>query len=159
MINAIIKIVPEDYPSFADMQRAIYYIYRINTNKPLPVYCYGAYPPTADNIINQINETICNYSIAPNIYLRHFIISFPTNIVYNNTLWLFADSIAKLFCNKYQICYACHQNTDNVHFHYLISAVSYMPATNNLDNEQMSLYLAQMSALAVNFGISLERKD
>ena len=159
MINAIIKIVPEDYPTFADMQRAIYYIYRINTNKPLPIYCYGAYPPTADNIINQINETICHSSIAPTTYLRHFIISFPTNIAYSNTLWLFADSIAKFFCNEYQICYACHQNTDNLHFHYMISAVSYIPATNNLDNEIMSLYLTQMSALAETFGISLKRKD
>lgn len=159
MINAIIKIVPEYYPTFADMQRAIYYIYRMNTNKPLPVYCYGAYPPTADNIINQINKTICNSSIAPTSYLRHFIISFPTNIAYSNTLWLFADSIAKLFCNEYQICYACHQNTDNLHFHYMVSAVSYMPTTNILDYEKMSLYLSQMSELAKNFGISLERKD
>ena len=159
MINAIIKIVPEDYPTFADMQRAIYYIYRMNTNKPLPVYCYGAYPPTFDNIIKQISETMCNSSISPTTYLRHFIISFPTNIAYSNTLWLFADSIAKLFCNEYQICYACHQNTDNLHFHYMVSAVSYIPAKNNLDNEIMFLYLTQMSALAVNYGISLKKKD
>lgn len=159
MINAIIKIVPEDYPTFADMQRAIYYIYRLNTNKPLPVYCYGAYPPTASTIISQINETMCNSSITPTTYLRHFIISFPTNIAYSNTLWLYADSIAKLFCNEYQICYACHQDTYNLHFHYVVSAVSYIPVTNNLDNEIMSLYLTQMSALAETFGISLERKD
>ena len=159
MINAIIKIVPEDYPTFADMQRAIYYIYRMNTNKPLPVYCYGAYPPTADNIIKRISETMCNSSISPTTYLCHFIVSFPTNIAYNNTLWLFADSISKLFCNEYQICYACHQNTDNLHFHYMVSAVSYIPTMNNLDNEIMSLYLTQMFALAETFGISLERKD
>lgn len=159
MINAIIKIVPEDYPTFADMQRAIYYIYRMNTNKPLPIYCYGAYPPTSDNIIKQISETMCNSSISPTTYLRHFIVSFPTNIAYSNTLWLFADSIAKLFCNEYQICYACHQDTDNLHFHYMVSAVSYIPAKNNLDNEIMFLYLTQMSALAVNYGISLKKKD
>ena len=159
MIIAIIKIVPEDYPTFADMQRAIYYIYRINTTTPLPVYCYGAYPPTADNIINQINETIQITAVTPTTHLCHFIISFPTNIAYSNTLWTFADSVAKLFYNEYQICYACHHNTDNVHFHYMISAVSYLPNTDTLDYKNLSLYVPQMMSLAEKFGISLERKD
>lgn len=159
LINAIIKIVPNRYTNISDINNAISYIYRTQRKHSLPIFCYGAYPPTADNIIAQFKETIDNYSAAPDTYLVHFIISFPTVTLNNNTLLLFADMIARLFCKEYQICYSFHQDTDNLHFHYIVSAVSYMPETPYIDNNKINIYLSQMSELAKNFGIMLKRKE
>lgn len=159
MINAIIKIVPNYYTKPTDIDNTVSYIYRIHSKKPLPVYCYGAYPHTVDNIINNFKETMKHYPAAPDTYLWHFIISFPNDTLYDNTLHLFADLIAKLFSNEYQICYACHQDTDNLHFHYIVSSKSYIEENMDLNNEKMNLYLSEMSELANNFGISLIRKE
>ena len=59
--------------------------------------------------------------------LRHFVVSFEGGVnVDPYTAYMLAGEIAKYYSDKYQIFYAVHEDTDNVHIHFGMNTVSYV---------------------------------
>ncbi len=143
-----------DNPDAID--KTIGYIYRTNDKSPLPIYCYGCidWPPTYDRLIKEyhlVRET--SQTNTSDQQLMHFIISF--NIPVQNVTEIhfhFADDIAKLFCNEYQICYSYHTDNGHPHFHYIVSTTSYIDGKPFLSNDRMSCYESQIYSLANTYG-------
>lgn len=168
MINAVLKIMPGYYENNDAINKTINYLYRVNKNTAnhLPVFCYGTadytYPLSPDNIIQNFHQTRLyqNQSFLSERQVWHFSISFslPSSKI-TRELYLFADAIAKLFSKEYQICYAYHGDTNNPHFQYIVSAVSYIPDYPALGEERMCLYEKQMISTANNYGFFLVRKE
>ncbi len=59
--------------------------------------------------------------------LRHFIVSFEENLCVDAyTASVMAREIAGYYADRYQIIYAVHEDTDNVHIHFGMNTVSYV---------------------------------
>lgn len=160
MTSLILKITPDEYVNEDAYSKIVKYIYRISKKKSLPILCYGLLPHTHHDIIEQLSHNRTRQKNPPDRLLWHFIISFPDNTpnIYSKYS-SFADSIAKLFSYEYQICYACHTDTSNLHFHYVVSSTSYLPNGQPLDEKKMSQYVHKMQELANQNETILERKD
>lgn len=57
--------------------------------------------------------------------LHHFIVSFPSEIQEEQVIFIVAEAIADYLGAEYQLLYGIHMNTDNLHIHIAINAVSY----------------------------------
>ncbi|NDO70521.1 hypothetical protein FMM80_18475 [Schaedlerella arabinosiphila] len=156
MENIIFKNINKEYCNTDAINNVISYIYRTNNKSPLPIYCYGSieWPPTYDTLIKEYHliREISQAELSDQ-QIIHFIISFDIP-VQNVTIkhFYFADDIAKLFRNKYQICYSCHTDNGHPHFHYAVSTNSYIDGNPFLNNEQMSCYESQICSLASTYG-------
>lgn len=162
MDNVIFKnINPGDYHNPDAINRVIAYIYRTGTSQ-LPIYCYGCiqWPPTYDSLVNEyhlIRETAETDLLDQQ--LVHFVISFgdPVQDI-TDRHFHFADDIAKLFRNKYQICYAYHASSGHPHFHYVVSTTSYITGTPPINSDRMSQYELQIHNLAGTYGFGFHAK-
>lgn len=156
MDNVIFKNIKKDYCNTDAIDNVIGYIYRTNDKFPLPIYGYGCieWPPTYGSLINEyhlIREM--PQANMPEQQLVHFIISFDVP-VQNVTIrhFYFADDVAKLFRNEYQICYSYHTDNGHPHFHFAVSTTSYIDGNPFLSNERMSCYESQICFLANEYG-------
>lgn len=160
MNNLILIIKSEEYVNDDAYTKVVNYINRISNKRSLPILCYGIWPHTCENVIEQLSYNRSLHSNLPDRLLWHFIISAPDNSpnIYGKYC-AFADSIAKLFSAEYQICYACHTDTPHLHFHYVVSSTSYLPKGQPLDKSKMLQYVQKMLELAGQNNIVLERKE
>lgn len=61
------------------------------------------------------------------VRLHHFIISFEQDKSYRlDMLTQVAEAICNLIGKEFQIVYALHEDTENLHFHFVFNAVSYV---------------------------------
>lgn len=59
--------------------------------------------------------------------LRHSVLSFiPEENISPEQAVAFADEIIKYYGVEYQIVYAVHNNTDNLHIHFVMNQISYL---------------------------------
>lgn len=59
--------------------------------------------------------------------LRHFIISFAEDeIIDEKRAFYYGITAANYYANKYQIVFGIHQDTKNIHIHFLMNTVSYV---------------------------------
>lgn len=161
MTNAVFKIIPGEYVNCDAIDNTIKYLYRLNKKKALPLYCYGVFPPTYENLIQAFHETrrLMQTNIL-NQQVWHFTISFELALPQiTRTNYHFADGIAKLYAPEYQVCYAYHTNTHHPHFHYIVSTTSYIPGNEPLSVDKMNLQITQMIQLATEYEIILEQKE
>lgn len=158
MNNALIKICDGEYTNDDAIEQAIEYIYRLNTNRNLPSYCYGIFPPDHENIIRQFKYVRIVQNNVPDRKVWHLVLSFPKNESSQHFLRL-VDKIAKLFGNKYMVCYAFHNDTEHFHAHFIISATSYIPHYPELNQNTLTQYLYQAQIIADNYNIPLDIKE
>lgn len=159
MDSVIFKNINADSHSNPDaIDNVIAYIYRTGKS-PLPIYCYGCiqWPPTYDSLIKEyhlIRET--SKAQISDQQVIHFMISFgiPVKNI-TDEHFQFADSIAKLFRNEYQICYAYHADKGHPHFHFVVSTTSYFVENRVLSHDMMACYESQISTLANTYGFEL----
>ena len=162
-LNNTIKLIicNNRYENDNAISQTIEYIYRLKEQKNLPIFCYGIYPPTYKNIISNFEyvRTLNDRDVS-NGKVFHLILSFAQKED-DMTCYHFADRIARLFSQEYQICYACHKDTDNLHFHYIISATSYLSNYPALSEKSLQNYLqqAKQTALTYNYILDLEVKN
>lgn len=162
MDSVIFKIISKDYCNTDAIDNVIGYIYRTNNNPPLPIYCYGCieWPPTYDSLIKEYHliREIPQAKISDQ-QIVHFILSFNTQAqAISDMHFQFADDIAKLFRNEYQVCYSYHTDNGHPHFHYAISTTSYIDGNPFLSNDRMSCYKSQICSLAKAYGFELHTK-
>lgn len=57
--------------------------------------------------------------------IHHFVISFPAEIKEEQVVYIIAEAIADYLGAEYQLLYGVHTNTNNLHIHIAMNAVSY----------------------------------
>ena len=68
--------------------------------------------------------------------LYHITVSFPTTCKNTKTVIQLSDKIGKFIFQKYQVFYAVHGTTDNLHIHFAFNATSYITGKKcHLDKE------------------------
>ena len=76
---------------------------------------------------NSMDQVAMHFKKTTGVQLRHFILSFdPTEIRDPLLANLIATSLVDHFFEKYQVVYALHENTANLHAHFIVNAVSYV---------------------------------
>lgn len=159
MNDIILKIIPGEYENSDAIEKTVNYIYRTNQAKNLPLFCYGVWPPTYENIIKQFLKSREQHQNPPDRFVWHFTLSFPFNSKnVSTTYFKFADTIAEMFSSDYQVCYAFHTDTANFHFHFIVSACSFRNTISQLDSNKMQQYIQNIMDIAKQFQISLSCK-
>ena len=89
--------------------------------------------------------------------LRHWVISFSQedNISLESVMQI-ANKAAEFYKSRYQIIYAIHTDTDNVHVHFVMNRVSYSDG-NTYDGKYSDFYayLNYLKNLCSEYGIKL----
>lgn len=57
--------------------------------------------------------------------MRHFVVSFDENITPYDA-YILGWQIAALYADRYQIVFVVHEDTDNVHIHFVFNTVSFV---------------------------------
>lgn len=156
MDNAIIKVCDGEYTNDNAIERTIEYIYRLNNNRNLPPYCYGIFPPVYENMIREFQYVRTVQNNVPDRKVWHLVLSFPEEMNRQYFYSSFADKIATLFRNAYMLCYAFHNDTENFHVHFIISATSYIPNYSELNEDTLMQYLYQAQTIAADYNIPLD---
>ncbi len=158
MNNALIKICNGEYTNNEAIKRAIEYIYRLNTNRNLPSYCYGIFPPSYENIVKKFEYIRTVQSDIPDRKVWHLVLAFPEKES-NQQYFSLTDKIGQLFGNAYMVCYAFHNDTEHFHAHFIISATSYIFNYPELTKGKVMQYLYQAQIIAANYNIPLDIKE
>lgn len=66
MTDAILKIIPGEYTNQDAIDKTITYLFRLNQKTSFPIYCYGVYPPTYENLIKGFHDTRLIQTNIPN---------------------------------------------------------------------------------------------
>lgn len=161
MTDARLELMLKPYENDDAIKNVINYICRIEKKTPYPLYCYGAAPSLST--LTACQNTILAFYAAREYHnspsqqqLWHFVISFAIPFPHiEQKHFIFADAVAFLFSKEYQSCYAYHNDTDHPHFHFVISATSYIPDYPSLNKANMNIYISQIVQLAAAYGMKL----
>ena len=160
MNNAIIKICNGEYINDDAIKNTIKYIYRLEKKRNLSPCGYSIFPPTYEDIIREFEYVRTAQNHVPDRKVWHLVLSFPENEANQQYFYYrLADEIAKLFSNAYMVCYAFHNDTNNFHTHFIISATSYLPNHPELSGNAVMQYLYQAQVIADNCNITLDIKE
>ena len=114
------------------VENAIKYIYRKNAKGKFNLYgTIGTFYTDPNNIVN---DTIDDFMRQKNIHhksdglqLVHYILSFPANfqVPPKKKFQKLIIRTAKIWGKDFQVAYALHEDTDNLHVHFIINSTSY----------------------------------
>ena len=129
----IVKLVDETYRSVDikahdSLETVIHYIlYRKDMNRPWNyIGGIGINPYNAAFQFRAVKRYFRKDDESRR-QLRHFVVSFENGLCVDAyTAFILAGEIAKYYSDKYQIIYAVHEDTDNVHIHFGMNTVSYV---------------------------------
>ena len=170
MKQAIIKRKEKTYEDNEAISSVLNYIYRLNTNKKLPLYCYGLntysniprfnsgmVPSTFDELLKILylrprNETIIS-DLSPN--LIHLVVGFhDTKITPEDTYLI--NAIAYTFADEFRVCFSIHNEPYNKNAHIVVCTSNIphpnKPLTSKLLNE---VYYPRIKALAKMYNYKL----
>lgn len=110
---------------------------------------YGFLMGNTENIISQFYAVRYLLCKEKGIQLRHMILSFSDE--FENVTPYQASKIAQEICGffypEYQIIYAVHEDTNNIHIHFLINTVNVY--TGNLLNMDKRLFYNLMTEITI----------
>lgn len=171
MINVGIKFPNDgDFCNHDVIFNELTYIFSYPTEShperiPKPIHFYGVpnigYPPQIDDLIRQFEHIRQYQSQTIPQQVWHFTLNFPElfKSIYN-PYFIFADTIARLFCYEYPVCYAYHTKNKETgghhsHFHYVVSTSSYISDHPALDADRLLTYLPKMQEIAWEYNLKL----
>jgi len=127
MGSIVVKMNKEYYQADSDIRNLLAYIAGESKNKEKTRYYNGRGLPKdykmATKVISKVQK---KYGKANKRRLYQLFVSFPKEIDDANYVKLVAENIANLLFDKHQIYYGVHEDTDNLHIHFAINAVSYV---------------------------------
>ena len=89
---------------------------------------FGVRLPYAAQQMEILSTAYNNYQ---KLQLRHWIISFGDHDLINPIeAYYIAVEAAKFYANKYQLVFTVHEDTDQVHVHFVMNQVSYVDGKN-----------------------------
>ena len=105
-----------------------------------------------------INQIACNVHVFTTFYLFH--VSILQLLCVCSKIANRLNRLNRLFSThyiqKYQICYSCHTDTNNLHYHYIISATSYLRNGTALCTDSLMQYLHHATSIFQSYGYTLE---
>lgn len=130
--------------------------YIFNPLKMYHGFCGGV--AVKENFVESMNEVAIRFKKTKGIQLRHFILSFPPEEIDDpEIVYEIACHVARFIGRDYQIVFAVHENTDNLHIHFMQNSVSYTTgykySGSKKDYYQLVNFLTEF--LKDNYGIRL----
>ena len=79
-----------------------------------------------EDIVESMNAVAARFQKTKGVQLRHFVLSFsPDELDCPECAFDFACHIAQFIGQDYQVVFAVHENTTNLHIHFMFNAISY----------------------------------
>lgn len=126
MGNIVVKCGDEFYPEDRDITKLLKYISGECKKKEKVRYCNGlGVPLEPQKAADRMKRIQKYYNKARQRRIYHFFMSFPEEIDDVNGVILAADNAAEIFYETSQVYYGVHEDTDNLHVHFAVNAVSY----------------------------------
>lgn len=154
LINPELHIIDKTYENEDVFSNIVTYAFRLNNNQTLPIFCYGIWPPTYKNIIDQLQYIRTSNPTKIDKAVWQLILSFPDKHISDQKFRL-ANMIAKTFASEYQIFYSCHTDTKHLHFHFFVSTTSFLINNTPLIKEKMDSYIKFIQDMTKDYGIHL----
>lgn len=115
------------YPKDRDIRNLLRYIAGKNGTKEEVRYCNGKGLPKNPNKAAEGMVLIQKYFGKANKRRAYqFILSFREIMEDANYVKLVAERVAEIFYETHQVYYGVHEDTDNLHVHFAVNAVSYV---------------------------------
>lgn len=87
----------------------------------------GSLALAGNEYANEMDELAIKYGKNTGVRLRHFVISFESWEINNPSLaYQIGEEIVEYLGREYQTVFSVHQDTDQLHIHIVINAVSYL---------------------------------
>lgn len=122
----IIKDMNEHYPCDRDIKNLFKYIAG-KTEKKEEVRYYGGrgVPKDPLDAADKMIRIQRHFGKAKKRRIYHYTVSFPKKLKDVNRVKRTAEALAAEFFKQYQVYYGIHEDTDNLHIHLAVNAVSY----------------------------------
>ena len=126
MGDAIIKIGDQYYKKNKDIKNLLMYISGESKSKEKVRYCgCRGLPKKPEEATERMIQIQKFYNKDNKRRVYQLIISFPKFMEDVNCVKIIAENIAAIIYERYQVYYGIHEDTENLHIHYAINAVSY----------------------------------
>ena len=126
MGNIVIKCLDEFYPEDRDITKLCKYIAGECPKKEKVRYCKGrGVPSEPEKAANRMIQIQKHYGKATQRRIYHYIVSFPEETDDVNGVVVAAERVAGNFFETNQVYYGVHEDTDDLHIHFAVNAVSY----------------------------------
>lgn len=123
----VILVKNDHYPCKRDIKNLINYIAGKTEGKEEVKYCGGkGVPKNLDEVVNSMIAVQKYFRKTEKRRIYHWIISFPEYVKDVNCIKIIAENMADIFFENYQVYYGIHEDTDNLHIHLAVNAVSYV---------------------------------
>lgn len=156
MVKGELIIYTGGYFNDNAIMNTINYTFRLENT---PHFYYGIWPSTKENAISTFERLRQNYPARTcSKQVQHFVISFKTlkDKFFINS---FAEKIAFLIAPIYPICFSLHDDTENMHVHFIASTTSHLPnKTPFEDNLWDGYYIKLLKDFAFKHGILLKEE-
>lgn len=78
------------------------------------------------DIVGSMNDVAVRYDKVNGVQLRHFVLSFPpTELDSPEVVYEIACRIAQFIAQEFQVIFAVHENTENLHIHFMFNSISH----------------------------------
>lgn len=79
-----------------------------------------------EDIVGSMDDIAVKFNKVKGVQLRHFVLSFlPDELDCPEDVFEVACEIASFISREYQVVFAVHEDTENLHVHFMFHAVSY----------------------------------
>lgn len=117
--------------------------------------------------LEMLNEDIVGYMNIINAFygdtngasVVHFVLTFsPTEVSDPKSAHGFAEQIADYIGREYQVCCAVHENTENLHIHFIFNTCCYLDGHRYGETEEENQSLANFIARILHYrgGLTLD---
>ena len=123
----VILVKNNHYPRNKDIKNLMKYIAGETEEKEKVKYCGGkGIPKKQDKAADRMIAVQKYFRKTNKRRIYHWIVSFPEQVKDVNCIKIIAENIVGLFFENYQVYYGVHEDTDNLHIHLAVNAVSYV---------------------------------
>ncbi len=122
----VVKIVDEKYENTQDLCNLLNYIFR---DKDTGGYCryFGSVNTDPYNAMSEMMYIKECYRKNDGRQARHFVVSLGNgSLIIPYEANQLAMQICAYYANRFQIVYSVHDDTDNLHIHFVLNTVSYV---------------------------------
>lgn len=120
----IVKMVSDSYNNESSIFNLINYALTDKSSNR-PVRYYGGYNVDVHRAAEQIVLVKQHFQKWDGRKMRHFIVSFGKNITPYDA-YILGWQIAAYYANRYQIVFGVHEDTENMHIHFVFNTVSFV---------------------------------
>lgn len=122
----LVKMIKGDYKNYDAVEKVIRYTTNPEKTEGYIGAC-GMDPFDPEHMIVQMHKVKRAFEKEKGYrQVKHFVVSFPDSGITKEQALRMAEEIATFYKSRYQICYAVHSNTENLHIHFVMNTVSYI---------------------------------